>query len=64
MVLRPESQGTGQHCVISTCYLDREMRSKLLLGDLPRGLHGVLNSKGSTQLQGAAYMDIDSGVIY
>lgn len=50
MVLRPESQGVGRHCVVSTCYLDGEMRGELLLGNLLRGLHGVLNGKGLTQL--------------
>lgn len=64
MVLRPDIQGTGGHRVVSTCYLDGGMRGESLLGDLPRNLHGVLNGKGSTQLRGAAYMDIDTGVIY
>lgn len=64
MVLRPDLQDTGRHRVVSTCYLDGEMRGELLLGDLPRGLHGVLNGKGSTQLRGAAYMDIETVVIY
>ncbi|KAL1871132.1 hypothetical protein Daus18300_004877 [Diaporthe australafricana] len=64
ILLRPEIHGTGRHRVVSTCYLDGEMRGESLLGDLPRNLHGVLNGKGSSQLRGAAYMDIDTGVIY
>lgn len=40
------------------------MHGESHLGDLPTKLHGVLNGKGSTMLQGAAYMDIDTRVIY
>ncbi|TLD20688.1 hypothetical protein PspLS_08543 [Pyricularia sp. CBS 133598] len=64
MVLRPVSQASGEHRVVSACYLDGRMRGESLLGDLPRSFHGIQNCGGSKELRGAAYMDMETKTIH